>query len=111
MLPIQLFIHTPFSISNLLSSRSSKRSYISRLVWRGRLEREEVEKLFFTSSFDAKCAALLLADGRLDEAGEYNVKTLRMLCSESPNAFLLMRNEREGRLTATRDIPPSSMEK
>lgn len=74
------------------------------------MEREEVEKLSFTS-FDVMCEALLLADGRLEEAEEYGEKTPRMLCSENPSAFLLMRNEREGRLTATRDIPPSSMEK
>lgn len=74
------------------------------------MEREEVEKLSFTSP-DATCVALSLVDGRFEEAEEYNEKTLRMLCSDSPGAFLLMRNDREGRLTATRDIPPSSMEK
>ena len=79
-------------------------------MWRARLEREEVEKLSLTP-FDVVCEASLLADGRFGDGEGYDEKTPRMLCSENPSAFLLMRNEREGRLTATRDIPPSSMEK
>lgn len=80
-------------------------------MWRARLEREEVENSSLTSPFYAMCEASLLAEGRFEEAAECNEKTLRILCSDNPSAFLLMRNEREGRLTAIRDIPPSSMEK
>ena len=111
MLPIQPFIHNPSPTSNTPCSCISKRSYISRLVWQARLQREDVEKLSFTSPFGAMCGALLFAARCFKEAEECNEKTLWMLCSKNPSAFLLMRNEREGRLTATRDIPPSSIEK